>query len=179
MKKIVTFLFMLIPVVSLWGQGKLHYVYICQDNSVENPRLSSTLEQFMQSHQGDNFVIYYSNVTPIVMDRTNYREDNIQSEIVKHNSSVSIMPLREIDRMSETLENYNYSRVDMHCFIGSQFFESGYHNSVIARFLLVNRLNDGEKINLVYHVCGSLQNGVDIDFAERYSINVQPTISQQ
>lgn len=161
---------------TVWGQGVLHFAYIRQDNSVDASKLVEAVKAYAQQHRGENFVIYYSDVQPIFMDQSDYNEGELTGAITSRNSTISMMPIREIDKVSEVLERYQYSKVEFECLVGPQFFENGYHNTFIARFLLANRLNDAAKITLFYRSCGGSFSNVNMEFLDRYSINVEPII---
>lgn len=172
-KKYALFYVVLTMVTSVaLGQDKLHFMYIQQDNSVSTSKLITEINCCMSQYQKEKYVVYYSDVKPMVMDQTNYNWSYLENAISTQNSTVSISTLKELNSVSEILERYNYSEIDLHCFVGSEFFENGYQNSLIARLLIVNELNKPHTTKLTYHICGTYQSGMDTAFNEKFNINV-------
>lgn len=178
MKKIVFFsmIFFSMLTTSAWGQGVLHFAYIRQDNSVDAGKLVEAVKAYVNEHRGENYVIYYSDVQPVFMDQSDYNESELSGIITSHNSTISMMAIREINKVSEVLERYRYSKIEFEFLVGPQFFENGYHNTFIARFLQANRLNDIAKASLYYRSCGAPFGSVNMDFLDRYSISIEPII---
>lgn len=177
MKKIAFLIIIMsfLPSMSI-AQGVLHIVYLRQDNSVNATKMVDKVKEYVQQHRNDNFVIYYSDVKPLVMLKRDYAESELVGTITSQSSSIAMHPLREINNVSEILEENSFSKVAIACFVGTQFFEDRYQNSFVARLLLVNKLNDEAKATLTYISCGESLNTVNTEFYERYSIAVKPNI---
>ncbi|MBO4586234.1 MAG: hypothetical protein J5677_00245 [Bacteroidales bacterium] len=178
MKKIALFTLLIMALSSTvaWGQGELHLIYVYQDRSVENDKMIEAIQSYMRQHQGENYVVYYSDVQPLVMDKTTYKEDDLAGTISSRNSIISMSPVRELNAVSEVIERYSFNKLAIECFVGPQFFENNYHNSFLARFLLVNKLNDEAKASLTFHSCGASLSNVNKAFADKYSITIQPKV---
>ena len=156
------------------SQNVLHFLYLRHDNSVSTGEMVEKAKSFVKKYKNEKFVVYFSDANPLVMDNSNYNETELSGRITNQNSSTSVSSLAELRNVSETMERYNFTKLDMYCIVGSHFFEDGYHNSLVARLILVNDLNDESKMTLGYHSCGGTIKSNYLKFAERYNISIVP-----
>ena len=131
---------------------------------------------FVKRCYGEKFVIFYSDIEPLIMNQANYSEAALVGRITNHNSTTALSPLKEVSNVSEILERYCYNRLELCCGVGLHFFEDGYHNSFVARLILANNMNDVSKLTLTYHSCGGTIKNDYLNFNERYSIKIIPNI---
>lgn len=158
MKKI-HYLFLSLYLIPLCGfaQSKLHFVYIRHDNSTDIEILENSLDKFFQQHSADDYIVFYSDVNPIIMQKNNFSLHEIKDAINNKNSIVGINPKAELNAISSMYENYkglHNENVIIDCFVSEEFFDYDYANSIIAQFLIVNGLHNTLSVDVNFYPCG-------------------------
>lgn len=178
MKRTLIFIFLMFSIASFaMAQGTLHVVYALYDNNTDVLKLENNLKNAIEQYKNDSFVLYYSDVTPLTMDKSNYSEERLSNTILSNNSTYSITPRKEINGLSTLLERkYKGEDVILECFVSDEFFENDYHNSVIAHFLIDNGFHNNSSVSVNYHICGGTVQAIKAKFDDRYNIKNNTTI---
>lgn len=173
MKRYFTFaiLFALLSSFAM-AQGTMHVVYILHDNNTDVLKLENGLKQSINQYKKDNFIVYYSDVTPLTMDKSNYNVETLSNTILNNSSTYSITPQKEVDGLSTLLESrFKGGDVILECFVSDDFFDNDYQNSVVARFLIVNGFQNSPSVTVNYHICGGNVKESKSTFDKKYNIN--------
>lgn len=178
MRKIV-FSVLLTLCVSLhsFAQSKMHIVYILHDNSTDVLKLEEGIKNAIEEYKNDNYIVFYSDASPLEMTKKNYKEETLMNAIFNNNSTYSIAPQREVNALSTLFEkNYGGGGVVLECFVSEDFFDNNYQNSVVANFLIVNGLHNDTGVTVRYHLCGGKVKEEAMAFTSRYNIQNKTTL---
>jgi hypothetical protein len=149
------------------------------------------------------FVVFYSNAEKI-MNAENWDENELLSLIYEQMSSIAISISDELDIISELLEKYleseikkdtddfreiistlGYKSISFDSFVGDEFFDNDYQNTLLARMLLANSLTQDQfTVDINYYPCGANYRNEKDEKKERkrtkfnsiYTINKEPII---
>lgn len=172
MKRTLLFILLLFSAASFAiAQGTLHVVYVLYDNNTDVLKLENNLKNAIGQYKNDDFILYYSDVTPLTMDKSNYDEQRLSNTILSNSSTYSITPRKEINGLSTLLERkYKGEDVILECFVSDEFFDNDYHNSVIAHFLIDNGFHNNPSVSVNYHICGGKVQSNKAKYDDRYNI---------
>ena len=172
MKKLFVYTIMTLLITSFaMSQGKMHVVYILHDNNTDVIKLDSKIKSSIEKFGNDNFVLYYSDATPLVMDKSNYDKEKLSRTIFGNMSTYSITPRQEVDGLSNLFErSYKGGEVVLDFFVTDDFFDNNYQNSVVAHFLIDNGLHNSQSASVVFHICGGKVNNNAVSFNEAYNV---------
>jgi len=160
MKKLIIIINFALPFVV--NAQDFHYIYILIDRSMGLTEINQKLTTLTQSikNKNETFVLFLSNSYP--KDTTSDFADlkNIQKEIANISSFTSIDVAEEMNWFFnifenndvcqtelDTLENKlrikpksDFFAISFDCFVGDDFFDYDYNNSLLAKFLFASDL---------------------------------------
>ena len=178
MKRLIgVFLFFLFlsPVISN-AQSDLRVIYIRQDDYTDVEILTNALKNFFSQHRDEEILVYYSDVKPLVWDRSSFSDAMLYGAVSSRNSVIVINTLTELDNFSAEFEKHTplgFKRLTFDFFVSEGFFANGDQNNLVARFLIVNGLENYKKITFNYYPCGGKIEESDLQFDNKYGINSQ------
>ena len=154
----------------------LHFIYIRLDFSMDTEKLKAQIEKLKNSFTSDDFILYYSNENT-TMDQQSWDRNKLFGQISSQNSSIAISIPDEIESISVPLEKQlqeeSYSTVYFNCFVGNEFFDKKFQDSLLARMFIVNSLERSKyNVFLQYYPSGATYNNEKIKFNPEYNINV-------
>ena len=159
----------------------LHFIYIRFDNTMDAEKLKTQIEKLKNSFSDDSdFIVYYSNENT-TMDNRSWDKNKLFGLISSQNSSIGISIPDELESISEPLEKQlqkeSYSAIYFQCFVGSDFFDKNFQDTLLARMLIVNSLTKSEyKVSLRYYPSGATYNKEKIKFNPEYNIKLTTQI---
>ena len=158
----------------------LHFIYIRLDNSMDTEKLKAQIEKLKDGFSDGDFIVYYSNENT-TMDKQSWDRNKLFEQISSQNSSIAISLPDELENISVPLEKLlqreSYSAVYFECFVGSEFFDNNFQDTLLARMLIVNSLIQSEyPVSLRYYPGGAAYNREKIKFNPEYNINLKTTI---
>jgi len=154
----------------------LHFIYIRLDFSMDTEKLKAQIEKLKNSFTSDDFILYYSNENT-TMDQQSWDRNKLFGQISSQNSSIAISIPDELESISVPLEKQlqeeSYSAVFFNCFVGNEFLDKKFQDTLLARMLIVNSLTQSKySVSLMYYPCGATYNEKQIKFNSEYSINL-------
>ena len=154
----------------------LHFIYVRLAKSMDTETLKEQIEKLINSFSNSDYIVYYGNENT-TMNKQSWNENKLFEEINSQNFSATISITEELENISVPLENQlqekPYNTVNFHCFVGSDFFDSGYQNELLARMLIVNSLIQSKyTVSLQYYPCGASYNQEKTKFNPEYNINL-------
>lgn len=153
--------------------------------------LKEEILQLKNSFEGkSDYALFYSNAKEI-MDMQSWNQQNLFGLISNQSSSVAFSVFEELDAISVMIEKYlqmeiseddngykmissklEYESISFDCFVGDNFFDNNQQNTLIARMLFANSLNQQNfNVDVFYYPCGALYSDETIKFDSKYSIN--------
>jgi hypothetical protein len=172
-----------------------HFAYIRLDHSMDNDKLKEQIHTWKDRYSHSNFVLFYSNAGKI-MDTETWNERELFGLISNQSSSIAISVKDEFETLSLLLEQYlkmeiakdngdcrkivstlHYKTIFIDCFVGAGFFAGDYQNTLLAKLIFANSLNQSDfEINVSYYPCGAYYNTETVQFDPVYSINNKPNV---
>jgi hypothetical protein len=142
--------------------------------------LEAQIKKLKTGFANSDFVLYYSNEST-TMDKQSWDSNKLFGLINRQNSSIAISIPDEIENISLPLEKQlqaeSYNTVYFDCFVGSNFFDSDFQNTLLARLLIVNSLVQSEyKVLLRYFPCGATYTAQKTKFNPEYNIHLSTQI---
>jgi len=158
----------------------LHFIYVRLDYSMDTEKLKAQIEKLKTGFSDSDFIVYYSNENT-TMDKQSWDRNKLFGQISSQNSSIAISIPDEIESISIPLEKQlqeeSYSAVYFDCFVGNEFFEKKFQDSLLARMLIVNSLIQSKySVSLQYYPCGATYTEKKIKFNTEYNINLTTKI---
>ena len=158
----------------------LHFIYVRLDNSMDTEKLKAQIEKLKTGFSDGDFILYYSNENT-TMDKQSWDRNKLFEQISGQNSFIAISIPDELENISVPLEKLlqreSYSAVYFECFVGSEFFDNNFQDTLLARMLIVNSLTESEyNVSLRYYPSGATYNREKIKFNPEYNINLKTTI---
>ena len=179
MKQLVLFFVSVLFSVTSFAKD-LHFIYIRLDNSMDTEKLKTQIEKLKTGLSGGDFIVYYSNENT-TMDKQSWDKNQLFRQISSQNSSIAISIPDELENISvpleEQLQKESYSTIVFDCFVGNEFFDNNFQNTLIARMLIVNGLLKSKyNVSLLYYPCGATYNQEKIKFNPEYNITITTKI---
>lgn len=168
----------LLPTV-LQAQGDLRVIYIRQDNSTNVQELTQKLKQHFAKHPNDEILLYYSDTKPLIMDRSSFSETILVGTISSKNSYIPVNATIELDAFSSKFEQATpkgFNNLTFDFFVSEDFFSNGDQDNFVARFLIVNSLENYRKLTLNYYPCGGKVDKNDLIFDKKYGLTVKTNL---
>ncbi len=164
---------------TLQAQGDLRVIYIRQDNSTNVQDLTQKLKKYFAKYPNDEILLYYSDTKPLIMDRSSFSETILVGTISSKNSYIPVNTTTELDVFStkfeqKTPKGFNNLTIDF--FVSEDFFSSGDQDNFVARFLIVNSLENYKKLTLNYYPCGGKIDENDLMFDKKYGLTVKTNL---
>lgn len=174
-----------------------HFVYIRLDNSMDKDIFKEQIVKLKTTFTNSDFVLFYSNAE-IVMDVQTWNQQELFGLISNQSSSVAVSVFDELENISVLLEKYlqmeiieddfgmkqikskfDYESISFDCFIGEEFFDNDKQNSLFARMLFANSLNQQNyNVDIFYYPCGANYTDEIVKFNSQYSINKKSEIKK-
>ena len=158
----------------------LHFIYIRFDNTMDAEKLKTQIEKRINSFSDSDFIVYYSNENT-TMDNRSWDKNKLFGLISSQNSSIGISIPDELESISEPLEKQlqkeSYSDIYFQCFVGADFFDKNFQDTLLARMLIVNSLTKLKyKVSLRYYPSGATYTKEKIKFNPEYNIKITTQI---
>jgi hypothetical protein len=194
MKKKLLLLLLVLFSASAFAK-EFHFIYIRLDHSMDKDVLKEEIMKLKSEYANSDFVLFYSN-EKVVMDTETWDEKELSGLISHQISTLAISVSEELEFISELLGKYlqleivkdtfglkkivsklDYDLINFDCFVGDDFFNNDYQNSLLSRMLFVNSLNqEGFNVDIFYYVCGASYDKETIKFNSQYTIKKEPKI---
>jgi len=179
MKQVIIFLISVLFSVNSFA-GDLHFIYIRLDHSMDTEILKTQIEKVNAGFSGSDFIVYYSNGNT-TMNNQSWDKNKLFGLISSQNSSIAISIPDELENISVPLEKQlqdeSYNAIYFDCFVGSEFFDNDFQNTLLARMLIINSLVQSKySISLQYYPCGATYNQDKIKFNPEYNMNIKTKI---
>jgi hypothetical protein len=147
---------------------------------MDTEKLKAQIEKLKASFSDSDFIVYYSNENT-TMDKQSWDRNKLFGLINSQNTSIAISIPDELESISVPLEivlqEESYSAVYFDCFVGNEFFDKNFQDTLLARMLIVNSLLQSKySVSLLYYPCGATYKQEKIKFNPEYNINVSPKI---
>ena len=158
----------------------LHFIYVRFDNSMDAEKLKTQIETLITRFSGSDYIVYYSNENT-TMDNRSWDKNRLFGLISSQNSSIAISIPDELESISAPLETQlqekAYNAIYFQCFVGNGFIDNNFHNTLLARMLIVNSLlRSRYRVSILYYPGGAFYTEEQIKFNPEYNINVSTKI---
>ena len=179
MKQLIVLLISVLFSVSSFAKD-LNFVYVRLDNSMDTEILKAQIEKLITGFSDKDFIVYYSNENTM-MDNQSWDKDKLFGLISSQNSSVAISIPDELECISipieRQLQKESYNAIYFDCFVGSEFFDNDFQDTLIARMLIVNSLIQSKyNVSLIYYPSGADYNREKTKFNSEYNITLKTNI---
>ena len=157
----------------------LHFIYVRLDNSMDTEMLKAQIEKLKTGLSGSDFILYYSNEIT-TMNNQSWDRDKLFEQINSQNSSIAISIPDELENISVPLERQlqreSYSATHFHFFVGNEFFNNDFQDTILARMLIVNSLIQSKyDVSLQYYPGGATYRQ-EKNINPEYNINLKTKI---
>jgi len=158
----------------------LHFIYVRLDNSMDTEKLKAQIEKLKTGFSGSDFILYYSNENTTMVNQS-WDRNKLFGQISSQNSSIAISIPDELESISVPLEKHlqeeSYSAVYFDCFVGNEFFDNNFQDTLLASMLIVNSLLQSKyNVSILYYPCGAAYNREKIKFNPEYNISITAKI---
>ena len=170
-----------------------HFIYILLDNSMDFGQVNQKLTTLTQrlKNKDEDFVLLFSNSYPKTITSKISDVEDISKEIANTSSFNSIDIPEELNCflnifenneicqiVKDTLENKLrikpkgvYTAISFDCFVGDEFFDNGFNNSLLAKFLFASDLQLKDfNVDIYYYNTSTLDKS-KIEFNKIFTSN--------
>ncbi len=165
MRKIITISFLYLCVYTAFSQN-FNFIYIQLDYEMDYSLVKQKLNYLINNElEKQDFVLLYANSNPIrIIEQNQFSDSEISSQISSNqnyavqmadikNIFLRIISDKEICQISneKLILTNRYKKINFYCFVGNDFFENGFQDSVFANFLFSSDLQHEKAINFYYY----------------------------
>ena len=157
---------------------------------MDKDALKEQVVKLKTTFTNSDFVLFYSNAKK-TMDVQTWNQGDLFGLISNQSSSIAVSVFDELENISALIEKYlqmeiteddfsmkqiksklDYESISFDCFVGEEFFANDMQNSLLARMLFVNSLNQKNyNVDIFYYPCGAYYTDEIVRFNSQYSIN--------